>query len=413
MSAGRAWLGSLSTNVGNLFVGLVTGVLTARLLLPAGRGELAEILFWGQTVAALGLFAIPSALVMEMAQNKKDNTLVANALVLSLVLAAGSIAVFLPLSDRVVQASTYNGSIIFLLCFVPINSVSQILVAVDQGREHFGRYNLLRLIPQSVYLLLLLLLWWSGYISAAYCVFATWIGSLVIVIIRLPRAWRETGWRITSSRMLSLLRRGTSFHLAFLSSILLQRADQFVIVTWFDHKALGLYAVAMTASGVALGTVTGATTAILLPISGPHNRSRRASTKNTYSLGRDTIGFNSNECRYGCDCALACARDLWSGLFGSFLHCCYSLCGADTAGVCFRCIYCTARRWRLALWGSRAAHRPMYFCSLGPAAYTEHAYEGCGSRPPTGMAWGVCLHGLARFRAYRTEADGLSHAISK
>ena len=122
MSAGRAWLGSLSTNVGNLFVGLVTGVLTARLLLPAGRGELAEILFWGQTVAALGLFAIPSALVMEMAQNKKDNTLVANALVLSLVLAAGSIAVFLPLSDRVVQASTYNGSIIFLLCFVPINS---------------------------------------------------------------------------------------------------------------------------------------------------------------------------------------------------------------------------------------------------------------------------------------------------
>ena len=143
--------------------------------------------------------------------------------------------------------------------------MSQILVAVDQGREHFGRYNLLRLIPQSVYLLLLLLLWWSGYISAAYCVFATWIGSLVIVIIRLPRAWRETGWRITSSRMLSLLRRGTSFHLAFLSSILLQRADQFVIVTWFDHKALGLYAVAMTASGVALGTVTGATTAILLP----------------------------------------------------------------------------------------------------------------------------------------------------
>ena len=65
--------------------------------------------------------------------------------------------------------------------------------------------------------------------------------------------------------MLSLLRSGTSFHLAFLSSILLQRADQFVIITWFDHKALGLYAVAMTASGVALGTVTGATTAILLP----------------------------------------------------------------------------------------------------------------------------------------------------
>ena len=52
-SLSGAWLGTSATNAAILLFGLATGVLSARLLAPDGRGALAAALFWPQLISAL------------------------------------------------------------------------------------------------------------------------------------------------------------------------------------------------------------------------------------------------------------------------------------------------------------------------------------------------------------------------
>ena len=51
--ASSVWLGTLATNAAILLCGLATGVLSARLLAPEGRGALAAVLFWPHLFTSL------------------------------------------------------------------------------------------------------------------------------------------------------------------------------------------------------------------------------------------------------------------------------------------------------------------------------------------------------------------------
>src|SRR2546427_4815425 len=56
-----AMLGAFATEGALLLVGLLTGPLAARLLLPEGRGALAAVLFWPQLLAGIGLLSLHEA----------------------------------------------------------------------------------------------------------------------------------------------------------------------------------------------------------------------------------------------------------------------------------------------------------------------------------------------------------------
>jgi enterobacterial common antigen flippase len=58
-----AWLGTVVASGAILLSGLATGVLTARLLEPQGRGVLAAVLFWPHLITSLGLLSLPSAMI--------------------------------------------------------------------------------------------------------------------------------------------------------------------------------------------------------------------------------------------------------------------------------------------------------------------------------------------------------------
>ncbi len=48
-----AWLWTLMANSLILLSGIVSGILAARLLLPAGRGAVAAVLFWPHIIASV------------------------------------------------------------------------------------------------------------------------------------------------------------------------------------------------------------------------------------------------------------------------------------------------------------------------------------------------------------------------
>ena len=261
----NAWLGSMLVNLANLLLGLATGVIAARLLLPVGRGKLAEIVFWGSTVAALGSFALPSALAVATAREPHDSSLLSNAVVLNLILALVSALLFTAIGSVFIANDAFAEISFFVWIFVPANFLGLTLLAVDQGHEHFVRYNLMRLVPQGVYLSSMLAFWRMGALTPLRLALALWAGSAAVVAIRSITEYAHFSWDITFRKSVALLRIGAGFHVGALASILLQRVDQFVLITWFDHKALGLYAVALNASGVGVGLISNATSIVLLP----------------------------------------------------------------------------------------------------------------------------------------------------
>ncbi len=265
LASRNAWLGSFITNIAILLMSVASGVVVARLFGPEGRGELAEIVFWGTTVAALGIIGVPSALAMAIARDPADHSLPANAVALSCLLAALVGLVFFPIGWALIEPTLFWPAYLFLILYLPVNFVGLTLISVDHGREHFVRYNLLKLVPQTVYGLILLFLALQVGVTPSNLANALIVGSAAVMPIRLYLERKNLHWRVSRRAMWMLLRTGASFHASAICSILLQRVDQFVLVTWFSHAELGLYAVAMTVSGVGVGLIAGATNAVLLP----------------------------------------------------------------------------------------------------------------------------------------------------
>jgi enterobacterial common antigen flippase len=262
-----AWLGTLATNGTILLCGLATGVLSARLLAPEGRGALAAVLFWPHLITSLASFSLPAAVIFRRARpDVAPARVAATAAWLALALSAlGAAAGWLALPFLLRGSAAAPLAQLYLLAFLPFNFLALALLALDQGDMRFFRYNLTRLLPPGVYLVGLLLLWALDAASVAAFVWASWLGTALTALVRLYgsraalRAWP------TLSEARRLLGFGARLHGAALLAVLLAVADRFVVVTFWDDASLGLYVVALTLATAGLSLVTGAFNVLLLP----------------------------------------------------------------------------------------------------------------------------------------------------
>jgi enterobacterial common antigen flippase len=262
-----AWLGTVATNATILLCGLATGVLTARLLAPEGRGALAAVLFWPHLITSLGLLSLPTAMIFRQGQPDADRAAVAAtgawlALGLS-VIGAGVGYLLLPLLLR--QSSAGPLAQLYLLSFVPFNFLALALLALDQADMRFARYNLVRLLPSGVYLFGLLVLCALDAVSVASFVWANCLGTAVTAVVRLCHTRDVLRARPSLAEARRLVAFGARLHGAVLLAVLLAGADRFVVITFWDDASLGLYVVAWTLATAGLNVVTGAFNTLLLP----------------------------------------------------------------------------------------------------------------------------------------------------
>jgi enterobacterial common antigen flippase len=262
-----AWLGTLTTNAAILLCGLLTGVLSARLLAPEGRGALAAVLFWPHLITSLGLLSLPAAVIFRRGRPDVDPTCVAaTAAWLALGLSAlGALAGWLALPFLLRGSATAPLAQLYLLAFMPFNFLALALLALDQGDLRFRRYNLIRLLPPAVYLVGLLVLWALDAASVAAFVWASWLGTALTAVVRLYGSRAALGARPAWSEARRLLAFSARLHGAALLAVLLAVADRFVVVTFWDDASLGLYAVALTLATAGLSLITGAFNVLLLP----------------------------------------------------------------------------------------------------------------------------------------------------
>ena len=261
------WLGTLASNAAILLCGLATGVLSARLLAPDGRGALAAVLFWPHVITSLGSFSLPAAMIFRRGRPDADRAAVAATGVwLALGLSALGAAVgCLALPFVLRDSPSALLAQLYLLAFVPFNFLALALLALDQGDMRFARYNLVRLLPSGVYLVGLLVLYALEAVSVAAFVWASWLGTALTALVRLYYSRDVLRTRPCLAEARRLIAFGARLHGAALLAVVLAGADRFVVITFWDDASLGLYVVALTLATAGLNVVTGAFAVLLLP----------------------------------------------------------------------------------------------------------------------------------------------------
>ncbi len=263
-------LQTAGTNAIVMGFGIVTGMLSARLLGPTGRGELAAIQVFPTLVSVIGVLGVADALVYLVAREPREGGrwLASGMALTTLACIPFALGAYLVMpvvlraqSPAVVEAAR------FYLLLVLLNATVGLLTHPMQGLGKLTQWNIMRLLPALVWLVLLLLAWVQGEAGAAGLTRSYVLGyatlALPFALIALPRLARP--FRIEPRRWQPLLRYGLPSVLAYVPGMLNVRLDQMLMAAFLTAESLGLYAVAVAWSGALLPLLLQAIGSVLVP----------------------------------------------------------------------------------------------------------------------------------------------------
>lgn len=255
----------------NLFIAAtaaIGGILSARLLGPTGRGELAAALVWAATLSVIGTLGLPQALTYFAASRPTE---VGDIFITAMaILAAQSVSILAIGHFAVEILSQYQPlaveSIRLYLLSIPFSLLATYLNTISQGLKRFRLFNAIRIASATGYISslllasildlhqakeIILLLLWSSIVIA--------IGGLAFFLLKVkPRG--NFRWQ----QVRRLLGYGLRSYWGSLSWMANGRLDQFVMSAFTNLTTLGEYAVAVSYAGV-LFPLSGAFAMILYP----------------------------------------------------------------------------------------------------------------------------------------------------
>ena len=234
----------------------ISGILVARLLGPAGRGELAIAVLWPSVLAAVGNLGLREAFTFELA---KAPSLRARLTGLAVLLALGQSILLVGLGYVLIpwltrdQSHEVTRSALLFLWFIPANLLASYTLGLLQGDLAISIFNMIRLSVSIVYLAAVLVLWalgtvtvWNVTLGLLLANYITATFGVVAVLVKYSATWRmdrALTWRLFSY--------GIRNHAGSISSLLNQRLDQMLMAVLLVPEQLGWYSAAVNISGLA------------------------------------------------------------------------------------------------------------------------------------------------------------------
>ncbi|HWP37036.1 MAG TPA: oligosaccharide flippase family protein [Gemmatimonadales bacterium] len=246
-----------AANVLLALLGLITGVLAARLLGPSGRGELAAIQMWPSVIATIAMLGLPEALVYFSARDPEGaGRYLGSAVTLALVSSVPFAAVGFFLMPTLLSAQPAGvvAAAQWYLLLVPLFALVGLPYHPLRGRQDFVGWNALRLLPSLGWLVVLVLAWAVGraeprWLAAAYLVMLAVLSVPLVSAVRsrVPRPYRPQvkDWG-------ALLQFGLPSFASTLPQILNYRLDQMAMAAFLPSSALGLYVVAVAWGNISM-----------------------------------------------------------------------------------------------------------------------------------------------------------------
>jgi antigen flippase len=259
----------LFANIFILGINFGTGVITARLLGPHGRGEQAAIILWPQALALATTLGLPSALLFNLRRHpERASQLFSAALLIGTLM--GGIATVIGVLFIPRWLTAYPTEVVHFaqlaMFFAPLVLLSLTFNFVLQAREEFTLYNAVRYLNPLVTLLVLVSLALFHDLTPFNSALAYLLPTVPIflwMLIRLWRlyrpTWRELGW--AAKRLTSYGARSYGVDLLGLLSLQL---DRVFVVGLLTPASMGLYTVALSLAQM-LNVFPRAAVAVLFP----------------------------------------------------------------------------------------------------------------------------------------------------
>lgn len=251
----RAIVGTSGASTMIMGLNILTGMLTAHLLAPVGRGELAAVTMWPQFLGFLLALGLPTSLVYHIQGGRHDAPSLMTAAILGSAvmgaLGAGIGAVLLPYALTAYAPHTVRLAQLCML-FTPFGLFVNVLSSAFLRVETIARYNYLRLATPVFTLIALVLLALAGMLTVERAALAYLLPTLPIAVWAMRKVRETIGYaqRVHWQTGRDLLLYGLRYYGAEVAGTLSAQLDRVLVVWMLTPTAMGLYVVALSVSRV-------------------------------------------------------------------------------------------------------------------------------------------------------------------
>jgi len=247
----NAYLGTFATSLFIQGCTVLQGVLLARMLGPAGRGDLAAVILWPNIFAGIGILGVDMVIARLAGQGQAVEGLVRTAIRAALgtgVLFALICWLLLPVLLPAAKHSLLSAAYFFIL-FIPLNHLALNLQGVDHGRGDFRWLNTTRALLYPVFFAGLAFCWLFAIDKVFWVAAALLVANATVVVLRLTARRRNLRLSGRGVGIDLLLKESRPFVVASIIGILYMQMDKALIVWLLSPEEIGWYVAAFAAAG--------------------------------------------------------------------------------------------------------------------------------------------------------------------
>ncbi len=233
----------------------VTGIVLARLLLPAGRGELQAVQTWAFVLGTIAVLGVDQSVVYFVSRRRDEaGSTIASAMVVVL----GASLVFTAIAWLVVPSLLHEQSDatkelarLFVL-IIPVYALSPLPMQALRALNAFASWNVMRVLASGMWLVLVVGAWATGHLSVAVLAWGFFATQVVFFVVASAVGMRAAGgpFRVRPARFGGLLRFGLPSVLGTVPQLLNLRLDQMLLAAFVAPQELGLYVAAVAWTSV-------------------------------------------------------------------------------------------------------------------------------------------------------------------
>ncbi len=246
---------SLLTAIVTQFLGVMTGVIAARVLGPEDRGELALVILLPSIAVVIGMLGVDRAVVFFSAQKHEDGATLTSS-IFFLGLAQGSVATVVAIVAGLIilhnRSQSTQTHLIFASFIVPLSMLSAYGQTQLQGQLRMKAWAIARVSEPIGYLIALLCLAAAGQLTIATAIAAKILAQVGIILIAWGLIVTRTGYAGPSlERMKTLVSFGLRGYVSRLSPADTLQVDQWIVGLTLGTSQLAYYVIALSFLGPA------------------------------------------------------------------------------------------------------------------------------------------------------------------
>jgi O-antigen/teichoic acid export membrane protein len=239
-----------STNALMLCSGVVTSLLSAWALGPAGRGDLIVVLMWPAIFSMVAQIGLPSAYRFWAAKRPECiSALFSNGVIFTLVVGLITLALAewtIPFLIGHRSPEVLRLARIYLLV-IPVLMMTDLTRGLLEGARRFTWVGILRLILFGVQCGTYIVLWFAGRLTLSAASYTMIVGLVASMILSFVAVWWDLrpSWRPKFSELATTLHYGIRDYPGVLTEFVNWRLDLMMLVGVASSGAIGLYSVAL------------------------------------------------------------------------------------------------------------------------------------------------------------------------